>query len=299
MLEAIRAIVSGRVERHDSGPDRQCELETYCKTSNARWVELVDDQHTESPARFPHGLYEIGFSLDSFEPVRSLSEVRNMLRNSRSIELTGWPPFVELSTRTWTPYPHEDHIETWVGRPDPQNQIEQSAGYSDYWRVSRDGTLYMIRGYQEDDIEQSRAGDDHRVDQELQEHLARRSFGRAPQKTPRILDPTLPIWRIGEALLFANRFGETLDQVETISVWSRYTGLAGRCLYPATGSRPFVGDDISNTDEIVLRHQVTSQQVRDNLTEVLHQLLEPLYECFSFYTLPLIMVEEELGKLLR
>ena len=291
--------MSGRVERHDPGPDTENDLEKYCNSSNARWAKLAEDLPRDSPARLPHGFYEAGFSLDNVQPVRSLSEVNDRLREARSIKLTGWSPFLELSTPAWAPYPHENHVEAWVGRPDAEKPKDESAGHSDYWRVSRDGKLYMIRGYQEDDIGQSRAGNGHPEEPEQQGHSTWQSFGRSPPETRRILDPTLPIWRIGEALLFANRFGETFDHVETISVRCRYTGLAGRCLYPMTGSRPFFGKEISNTDGVVLPHRFSPQQIKDNLAEVLHQLLEPLYECFSFFKLPLSMVEEELEKLLR
>ena len=290
--------VSGRVERYDPGPDTENELEKYCNSSNTRWAELVEDLHRDSPSRFPHGFYEAGFSLDNVKPLRSLSEVNDRLRKARSMSLTGWSPFLELSTPAWAPYPHENHVEAWVGRPDAEKPKDESAGHSDYWRVSRDGKLYMIRGYQEDDIGRSRAGNSH-PEPEQQGLSTWQSFGRSPPETRRILDPTLPIWRIGEALLFANRFGETFDHVGTISVWCRYTGLTGRCLYPVTGSRPFFGEEISNTDRVVLQHRFSPQQVRDNLAGVLHQLLEPLYECFSFFKLPFSMVEEELEKLLR
>jgi hypothetical protein len=39
--------------------------------------------------------------------------------------------------------------------------------------------------------------------------------------------------------------------------------------------------------------------VRDNLAEVLHQLLTPLYERFAFFRLPIILVEEELERMVR
>ena len=56
-------------------------------------------------------------------------------------------------------------------------------------------------------------------------------------------------------------------------------------------------DGSSSTDEVLLRGQFTQQQVQDNLTEVLHPLLQPLYEKFNFFKLPFDYVVEELQRL--
>jgi hypothetical protein len=45
--------------------------------------------------------------------------------------------------------------------------------------------------------------------------------------------------------------------------------------------------------------QVTPQQVDDNLVEVIQRLLTPLYERFSFFRLPVVLVEEELADMVR
>ena len=113
-----------------------------------------------------------------------------------------------------------------------------------------------------------------------------------------ILDVTLPVWRIAEGLIFASRFAETFDEVDVIAIQCRFTGLNGRRLTCITGKRFFPGSDISSMDEITLTGQATPQQVRDNLVEILHPLLLPLYEHFSFFILPVSLVEEELAGLL-
>ena len=127
----------------------------------------MEETPEDSPVRFPHGFYEIGFFLDGSTPSSSVSEVRDRLRESGRMRFTGWPPFLEMSTPEWAPYAHDNHVVAWGGRPGPQGQIEKSAGHSDYWRVSTDGKLYMIRGFQEDDMKQSRV-DDYRADQDTQ-----------------------------------------------------------------------------------------------------------------------------------
>ena len=55
MLEAIRSIVTGRVETQDSIPNALDDLRDYCTSARGRWKELVSDEPDNSPARFPHG----------------------------------------------------------------------------------------------------------------------------------------------------------------------------------------------------------------------------------------------------
>ena len=273
LLESIRAIVTGRVEQHDSEHGTLSELEEFCTESNVRWQNLVAALPSDSPARFPNGFYEMGFSIVGATRARSLTEVRNRLKEARRVTLTGWPPFLDMSTPGWAPYAHEHHVEAWVGRPVRERPGERSAAHSDFWRVSMGGQLYIIRGYQEDDLEQEPVGE--------------------------AFDATLPIWRVGEGILFAGKFAETFEHVESVAIRCRYTGLTGRRLCSVTRGYPFFGEEISNTDGTTLTYQVTPQQIRDNLAEILYELLRPLYECFSFYQPAFVLVEQELEELRR
>lgn len=66
-----------------------------------------------------------------------------------------------------------------------------------------------------------------------------------------------------------------------------------------TGDRAAFEGDISRTNEVVLETQATVAQIRDNLAEVLHQLLTPLYERFAFFQLPIALVQQELERMIR
>ncbi len=272
MLEAIRSIVLGRVEVQNPSPNALSELKTYCNAARERWEELVAKEPKDSPARFPHGYYEMGFSLVGAQPADGLAEVKDRLSTAGRLKLTGWPTFLEMSTPEWTPYAYENFVEAWIGRPVHADSMEREPACCDFWRVSMDGKLYTIRGYFEDGAKRISAGE--------------------------ILDVTLPVWRIAEGLLFASRFAETFDEVDEIAIQCRFTGLNGRRLISITGKRFFPGGDISSTDEVALTCQATPQQVRDNLAEILYPLLLPLYERFNFFKLPFSLVEEELGGLL-
>lgn len=282
MLEAIRSIVLGRVELQNPVPNALDELRTYCDDASERWEKLVEKELKESPARFPHGYYEMGFSLVGAQPANGLVEVKNRLATARKIPLTGWPTFLEMSTPGRASYAHDNFVEAWIGRPVHADSMEREPAYCDFWRVSTDGKLYTIRGYFEDGAELIPGGK------------------RIP--AGEVFDVTLPVWRIAEGLLFSSRFAETFDRVDEIAIQCRFTGLNSRrltYLHGLIGGRFLPKSYVCSTDEITLTRQVAPQQVQDNLAEIIHPLLSRLYELFNFFQLPFDLVQEELGKLLK
>ena len=265
MLEAIRSIITGRVETQNLMPNTLDDLHDYCTAARDRWKELVSSEPDASPARFPHGYYEMAFSLVGATPANSLGELQDRLRS-------GWPPFLHASRQA---RPHDDFVEAWLGRSDHDDWRPKSSDHCDFWRASLDGRLYTIRGYLEDD---------------------ERDNGPLPGH---VFHTTLPIWRVGEGLLFASRFAETFEEVDQIAVYCRFTGLKDRCLEFTRFNTLCSTNDSSSTDEVILKEQFTQHQVQDNLAEVLHPLLQPLYEKFNFFNLSFDYVAEELQRLRR
>ena len=272
MLEGIRSIVLGRVAVEEPPPNALSEVQTYCDESRARWTELVANLPKDASARFPNGYYEMGFSLVGALPVRTLDDVQGRLAKARRIKLTGWSVFLDMQGSGRAPYPHNHFVEAWLGQPSQSDGMGLPPHLCDFWRVSADGKLYTIRGYIEDGVGQT--------------------------EPATVLDLTIPVWRVAEGLLFVNRFAETFDAVDEIAIFCRFTGLSGRHLTKLDGLSLFFPSGQSRTDEVTLKGQVTPQQVRDNLVEILHTLLLPLYEHFNFFTLPLSLVDDEVQKLL-
>lgn len=163
-------------------------------------------------------------------------------------------------------------MEAWAGRPKAGERSFDDPAHADFWRATRDGKLYTIRGYTEDSF------------------ADRVAPGAA-------MDITLPVWRVGEGILFAARFAETFEDVEAIAVECRFTGLNNRFLTSLNHSRAVFDDRVCHTQEVTLTGQATLGQIRDNLTEFMHELLSPLYERFDFFALPLELVDTELGRL--
>ena len=274
MLESIRSIITGSVETPTSIPNALDDLQDYCTLAHGRWEELVSDEPDLSPARFPHGYYEMAFSLVSATPANSLDELQGRLREAGRIDLSGWPPFLHSSRQA--PYPHEDFVEAWLGEIDRNGRRSQQSYFYDFWRASLDGKLYTIRAYFEDELNNDPG---------------------------HVFYTSTPVLRIGEGLLFANRFAETFEEVDQIAVHCRFTGIEGRYLAsdePITPLNTFLHRHyMSRTDEVLLKGQITQQQVQDNLAEFLHPLLQQLYEKFNFFGLSFDLVAKELQRLRR
>ena len=150
MLEAFRSIMAGRVETQNSMPNGLDDLRDYCTVAHDRWKELVSDEPDNSPAQFPHGYYEMAFSLLDATPANDLIKLQDRLRETRRIKLSGWTPFLEMQVPNWAPRPHEDFVEAWLGGPDHNGCRAAESYLHDFWRASLDGKLYTIRGYLED-----------------------------------------------------------------------------------------------------------------------------------------------------
>jgi hypothetical protein len=187
------------------------------------------------------------------------------MANAHSVKYTGWPTFIEVNPTEWAPHIYGKTIEAWLGAP--RDGASHDSSHSDYWRASLDGSLYLIRGYSEDGLND-----------------------RPPGK---LIDFTLPIWRVGEALLFASRYARFFEGAESIVARCHYTDLRNPQLTSLSGGRAVFERD-SQTDEVTLYIDVPLNRVRDNLIEVLHDLLRPLYEIFGFMELPINVVREEI-----
>jgi hypothetical protein len=271
MLDAIRAIVTGRVEIAAAAATAEDEFAAFVTAARQRWTELVADLSPQMPARFPYGSYEMAFGLVGGEPCAQLADLQQRLATARQIRLSGWSTFLQMSTPGLAPYAQDEFVEAWVGRPLRDDASSRDPSLCDFWRASCQGQLYTIRGYAEDALQERPPGS--------------------------CLDVTFPVWRVGEGLLFAARLAETFEGVEQILIHCRFTGLRGRVLTSVTRHRMMFDDSMSQTDEVTLRGRATLGQVRDNLAEVLVPLLTPLYERFDFFRLPIQLVGEESQRL--
>jgi hypothetical protein len=270
MLDAIRTIVHGHVVA-TSPAASDSALATFGEIAISRWQELIADLPADDVARMPHGHYEIEIELVGVVNSGGVADTLRRLAEASRIKHTGWGPFVQLNRAEFTPRPVDGHVEAWIGRPVADRALRDAA-HSDFWRVSPNGMMFLLRGYDEDASDRVQPGT--------------------------IIDITLPIWRVAEAMLFASRFARALDGGDPdIVVRCRYTGLQNRRLDCLTPGRHLSMEYTCHDPRAVVQAEATATQMDDNLVEVVHTMLAPLYERFSFFQLSRELVRTEIEKM--
>lgn len=273
MLDQIRDLISGAVPvvARPAGPAR---FDRWIEQCLARWEALIADLPADAPERCPHGYYCIAYELTGDLRPIPLGQFPEMLQRS-VVRHTGWPPFWFPTRRGIEPYPIDGLVECWLGgEAEPGAFGQHDAAHSDFWRISPDGFAFLLRGYQEDSLE-----------------------NRPPQT---LFDITLPVWRVGEAMLQAERLASNLvEGPATITFAAHYHGLAGRSLTSVDGRRMIFEGHVARQNAITERTTIEAASIGPNLPEIIHPLLAPLYALFDFFDLPMALVTEELARMRR
>jgi hypothetical protein len=270
MLDAIRLIVLGEIP---PGPIVEHEqLNAFCAEARRLWSELIAPLPENDPGRMPHGYYSLSFEIIGVQPAADFAELASRMTEARQIRHTGWGPFVALNRNDLAPKIVDNAIQAWLGVPDA-NRALRTAEHCDFWRASRDGLLYLQRGYDEDSLDDVAPGT--------------------------ILGVTLPVWRVGEAVLFVSRLAGLFGDNPQVFVRVHYTGLRDRLL-SARGQNVQLRDNRRSADnEVETEIEASAQNMDDNLVEVIHELLSPLYERFDFLQLGRDFVARQLDELRR
>lgn len=264
-LDILR-VVGLVAEQSPAGP-----RDDFVKKAEQRWAELVNDLPADAPTRHPHGHYVFDYEISN----ASVGSARSLLEALRQADhkYTGWPVFWLPTREEIAPYPFDGGVECWLGQPDTE-RFFYDAAHSDFWRAALDARLYLRRGYEED------------------------AADLLPPAT--VFDLTLPIWRAGESLLHAYHLAQALEAPSDAEVRfnARYAGLAGRELKSwANPSRIFFDIYRCRTGEASSAVSCRAADIGDQLSELVHKLLAPVYERFDFFELPVQLVKEELAKL--
>ena len=277
LASLIRRVLAG-LEPRPQPQDPDERLDRWAQECFGRWSELVEGLPPDVGARFPHGHYSFAYEVVGGAGNMALQELPHILRAS-VVRHSGWPPFWYPTRKGIEPYPFDGAVECWLGGDEEEAAVEHDAAYADFWRIAPDALAYLIRGYQEDGSEMDRGG--RRVEPGT------------------VFDVTLPVWRAGEALLHAARFGDKLLGCPvTIRFAAYYTGLSGRSLVSLANSRRLVSREyVSRSGSIRRVVEAESEAIAANLPEIVHELLAPLYALFGFFKLPTRLVAEELEKM--
>ena len=271
MLDAIRVIIQGHGEIAPVPPTAKALLLDLVTASRARWQSLIAPLPADDAARMPHGHYEIAFSILGVEPAPTLKELLRRMEEASRVKHTGWSPFVHIHRPPYEPRPVDGMIEAWIGDPSGDRQIKRDPSHCDFWRAHPAATFFRLRGYDEDSSDDMKPGT--------------------------AFDVALPIWRVGETLLFAARIARLFGENPEILMVCYYNGLRNRSLTSRTGFLDFWDNQVCADDTATLEVKVAAQQIEDNLVEVLHPMLQPLYERFSFFELDARLVTQEVERL--
>jgi hypothetical protein len=172
-----------------------------------------------------------------------------------------------LERRPIGPVPAGDVIEAWIGAPE---EGAREGRHADFWRAHPDGLLYQLRGLDEDFTEKVKPGT--------------------------ALDLVMPIWRIGETILYVARLAKLFGEDPEVSIFVEYHGLMNRKMKSIFGDRYLSYDRDCVVDKVAMQGQARASVLEENTVEVLLPLLRPLYEAFDFAPLSPETVTQELGK---
>ena len=276
LLNQIRLLLAGGPSA-ESKPDEAALVRQWFEASKARWRSLAKPEPGQEQAAGPHlpsGHYAVGFRLFDLPAEVGGAELLKRLTNG-VVRLTGWPPFwVPTNRQEIKPYPAGEDIECWIG-----SDGRDDAAHSDFWRVSPRGEFFLIRGYQEDtSLMQMHIGE------------GRRGF-----------DISLPVWRLGEVLLYAASMARQLGNPSAKVVFQiEYTGLAGRQLGAWGNTRRHMhGGQTARDDTFHAVLTAQADQIQDSLPELVSRVVYPLYERFDFAQPTRALVPEELQRMIR
>jgi transcriptional regulator with XRE-family HTH domain len=253
--------------------------ERFLRESLERWQALTAPLPADSVARFPDGYYRVDYCLEGELKHASLREFERILRQAVT-RYTGWPVFLTMDRDDLAPREVDGAIETWLK---PREYVERTFGddpaHCDFWRAVPSGRLFLIRGYQEDSAETFPSGS--------------------------VFDTTLPIWRLGEVLLHAEKLATLMAKTNpadlTVRLRALYTGLQGRQL--RSWANPLTGMTLvgrpARSDEVLLEAELPAAGIKDRLAEHLLPLVASLYERFDVEGLSLEHVRSEVARLLK
>ena len=276
LIQSIRHILAGEapVTTSPAQEDAWAPLEAWVEESLRRWEEKRDALPAESGARCPLGYWWAAYQITGINTLVTAGELRNIMAHER-VRHTGWPLWPTLGGDGIPIVSQGEGIECWLGQNDPN---ERQPAHADFWRATPQGLFFQLRGYQEDSGEIE------------------------PDQPGQIFSLVLPIWRVAECFLHAQDMATGLTGEEANVLFrTGWVGLRGRWL--RAPQRMVLGFDArqwnADEDSITLKLSVESMRIRENLAEIVWQILRPLYQRFQFYELPPKLVQQELELMLR
>lgn len=212
------------------------------------------------------GRWAIAYQVLPLPPPISLRELRSVLESAQT--KARWPIGVVMPHDDLAPRPRGQVLEAWLFM-----RATRLGPRLDYWMAKRTGFFYHTRAFPEDLRGESKI---------------------------RVLEWIRPIWVMGESILHAKRFARGFGPaVDSIRFFARYQGLKGRILWNKSFD---IGGPLEeytcHADEWSKEIEVPADIEVETLPDVVHSLLDPLYEQFDLFEMPRRVYNRELDKML-
>lgn len=250
--------------------DERAALNQFVSDSFGRWSAINNSLPNEDSSKIKHGWFS--FSCQIVGQSKGLTAPQILQSVERLRKYTGWPIFVSLHQPENKPYLKDGAIEASLTR-----LKQPSPAHADFWRIHPEGYFYVLRGYQEDDLQT----------------LAETRKARAPGTG---LDLTLPVWRVAEFLLRSEELGRAMfEDGFSLLVRCEWSGLAGRELFMFNLRRMLSDGHQCAADDVVTEGSFPQAAITDVLPDVVKHLTADLYQHFDFFQPPEKFFDEEIA----
>lgn len=271
LLNSIRSIVTGETSGVPPEPAQQDMLLQFVDESRIRWRELISDLPEDDPARLSHGHFEFAFSLTGLTCPIGLRDLRDLFAERVRDTISYFRPFGRYSTDQDIMVNVDRTIMAWYGDPRLRMLSETPLDCA-FWMANSDGRFYSLEGFFEDSF-----------------------FDFTPGATFHV---PAAIQGIGSFLQFSALMAQDLGADTDIVVAGSFTGLSNRGLLLETGWRS-TGSSLVSHDNVAQfgPREVSISEIESHLVEIVHEILSPICERFSFYSLDSGIVAREIDKL--
>lgn len=265
-FNAFRDIINPPKDVVAAKPD----LDQWDKTSLDIWRKKVAKLPDGDGRCHQQGYWTVSFSIEPFKNP-TLRELKEFLERE-SPAYSGWRPFTFIHRAPLKPTAAGDIIQAWLAQDHNPKTLTSVDERADFWRVSRDGTGFLLRPMQED----------------------RESYcsNISPRPQGPSFDWTFPIYRMTEVLKFVEALAlKFSDQNAEFNILLNYYRTEGRSLQSHSFKYNLWESASCTQDTLVARLSGVVSDIGVSLEEKIYSLLTPIYEQFDFTELPKTLVD--------
>jgi hypothetical protein len=250
--------------------NERASLNQFVSDSFNRWSTINNALRADDPSKIKYGWFSFACQIvgesKRLTPRLILESVERLRR------YTGRPMFMVLHQPENKPYLKDGALEaslTKLKMPSP--------AHADFWRIHPEGYFYLLRGYQEDDLQT----------------LSDARTGRKPGTG---IDLTVPVWRVAEFLLRSEELARSMyEEGFSMQVRCEWSGLKERELFVFNPRRILFDGHRCSADEVITEGKYSQAAISEVLPDVVKILTADLYQHFDFFQPPERFYDEEIS----